>query len=107
MDLNLTAILAGIIISVIYLFLQVKKRAERRKYNFEDLPFGLFIIQVVVILAAVNLFTYWLAEYKGIPVILVVMAVLVVAYSFFTTKTVSGRYIYAMGGNEKAAKLSV
>lgn len=106
MDLNLTAILAGIIISVIYLFLQVKKRAERRKYNFEDLPFGLFIVQVVVILAAVNLFTYWLAEYKGIPVILVVMAVLVVAYSFFTTKTVSGRYIYAMGGNEKAAKLS-
>lgn len=106
MDLNLTAILAGIIISVIYLFLQVKKRAERRKYNFEDLPFGLFIIQVVVILAAVNLFTYWLAEYKGIPVILVVMAALVIAYSFFTTKTVSGRYIYAMGGNEKAAKLS-
>lgn len=106
MDLNLTAILAGIIISVIYLFLQVKKRAERRKYNFEDLPFGLFIIQVVIILAAVNLFTYWLAEYKGIPVILVVMAALVIAYSFFTTKTVSGRYIYAMGGNEKAAKLS-
>lgn len=106
MDLNLTAILAGIIISVIYLFLQVKKRTERRKYNFEDLPFGLFIIQVVIILAAVNLFTYWLAEYKGIPIILVVMAALVIAYSFFTTRTVSGRYIYAMGGNEKAAKLS-
>lgn len=106
MDLNLTAILAGIIISVIYLFLQVKKRAERRKYNFEDLPFALFIIQIVIILAAINVFSYWLAEYKGIPIILVVMAVLVIAYSFFTTKTVSGRYIYAMGGNEKAAKLS-
>ncbi|WP_432432686.1 multiple monosaccharide ABC transporter permease [Clostridium swellfunianum] len=104
--LNLTALLVGIIISVIYVYSQVKKRAERQKYNFEDMPFRLFIIQLVVILAAINLFTYWLASYKGIPVILVLIGTLIVVYSFFTTKTVPGRYIYAMGGNEKAAKLS-
>src|SRR5690606_14489372 len=32
--------------------------------------------------------------------------VLILVYSFFTTRTVPGRYIYAVGGNEKAAKLS-
>lgn len=104
--LNLTAIIVGLVLSVIYMFLEVKKRSERQKYNFEEMPFALFVIQLVVVLGAINLFAYWLAAYKGIPVILVLIGTLVAIYSFFTTKTVSGRYIYAMGGNEKAAKLS-
>ncbi|ERI95736.1 branched-chain amino acid ABC transporter, permease protein [Clostridiales bacterium oral taxon 876 str. F0540] len=105
-NLNVTALLLGLIISLVYLYLQVKGRAERQKYNLEDVPFALFVIQLVIILAAVNVFTYWLAAYKGIPVILVLIGTLIAVYSFFTTRTISGRYIYAMGGNEKAAKLS-
>jgi putative multiple sugar transport system permease protein len=104
--LNVTAILIGIVISVIYVFLQVKKRAERQKYNVEELPIPFYIAQIILILFVINLFTYWLSAYKGIPVILVVIGVLILMYSFFTTKTVPGRFIYAMGGNEKAAKLS-
>ena len=105
-NVNMTAIIAGIIISVIYLYLQIKKRADRIKYNFEDMPFSLFILQLVIIIIAINFFTYWLALYKGIPVILVLIGALIGIYSFITLKTVPGRYIYAMGGNEKAAKLS-
>jgi putative multiple sugar transport system permease protein len=44
--------------------------------------------------------------YNGIPNILVILFVLVVIYSFVMNKTVMGRHIYALGGNEKAAKLS-
>jgi putative multiple sugar transport system permease protein len=106
LKLNVTALLVGVVISVIYMFLQIKKRKERQKYNFEDMPLVFFAVQLIVILFAINLFTYWLAAYKGIPAILILIGTLVVIYSFFTTKTVSGRYIYAMGGNEKAAKLS-
>jgi putative multiple sugar transport system permease protein len=104
--LNITALLVGIVISVIYVYSQMKKRAERQKYNFEDLPFSLFAIQLIFIVSAINLFTYWLSAYKGIPIILVLIGTLVAVYSFFTTKTIPGRYIYAMGGNEKAAVLS-
>lgn len=104
--LNIMAILIGIVISVIYVFLQVKKRAERQKYNVDELPIPFYIAQIILILFVINLFTYWLSAYKGIPVILVVIGVLILMYSFFTTKTVPGRFIYAMGGNEKAAKLS-
>jgi putative multiple sugar transport system permease protein len=43
---------------------------------------------------------------KGIPVILIILGVVVAAYSYFTQNTVPGRRLYAMGGNEKAAKLS-
>jgi putative multiple sugar transport system permease protein len=66
----------------------------------------MFIGQLLLTVFAINLFAYWLAAHKGIPIILVIIGFLILAYHFFTTKTVPGRYIYAMGGNEKAAKLS-
>ncbi len=105
-NLNITTLVVGVIISVIYVFLEYKKRIERQKYGFENISMPLFIAQLVIVLAAINVFSYWLSEYKGIPVILAIIGVLILAYSFFTTKTVQGRYLYAMGGNEKAAKLS-
>ena len=69
-------------------------------------PDFLFITQLLLTVFAINLFAYWLAADKGIPIILVILGVLISGYHFFTTKTVPGRYIYAVGGNEKAAKLS-
>lgn len=51
-------------------------------------------------------FSYLLASYKGLPNVLIVMFVLVALFVFITTRTTFGRRIYAMGGNEKAAKLS-
>lgn len=103
---NATAILVSIIISALYLFLEIKKRISKKKYGFDVIPVSLFIVQIAVILFGLNLFAFWLATYKGIPIILVILAVLIVAYSFLTTKTTFGRHIYAIGGNEKAAKLS-
>lgn len=105
-ELNITALLAGIILSVIYVALEIKKRNERQKYEFGNTILPLFITQLVVVLGAINLFFFWLASYKGLPIIFVLIGILILAYSFFTTKTVPGRYIYAMGGNEKAASLS-
>src|SRR5690606_27445294 len=52
------------------------------------------------------LFSYMLASYKGLPNVLIVMAILIVAYDFGTRRTTVGRRIYALGGNEKAARLS-
>ncbi|MDP4091592.1 MAG: sugar ABC transporter permease [Bacillota bacterium] len=103
---NVTTIGVAVIISLIYLVLEVKKRASKKKYGFDVLPVPFFIVQIVVILFVLNLFGYWLATYKGIPIVLVILAVLIIGYSFITTKTTLGRHIYAIGGNEKAAKLS-
>ncbi len=105
-EMNLTAIFVGVIISIIYVVLQIKKRSERKKYSFEITPTYLFAIQTVLMLAVINVFAYWLAIFKGIPIIMAVIGVLILAYSIFTMKSVPGRYLYAMGGNEKAAKLS-
>jgi len=105
-NLNITAIIVGIILSVLYVVLQLKGRVKRQKNDFLVSSLTFFIIQIIVIVFIINLFFYWLASYKGIPIALVFIGTLIVVYSIFTIRTVPGRYLYAMGGNEKAAKLS-
>jgi putative multiple sugar transport system permease protein len=50
--------------------------------------------------------TFKLASHQGSPIVLVILIVLVLAYSFLTQRTVVGRQIYAVGGNADAARLS-
>lgn len=104
--LNFTAIFVGILISFIYIFIQLKKRIKSRKSGFEISNLTLFLTKIIGIVFLINIFFYWLSRYKGIPIGLIIIGILIMVYSVFTTKTVPGRYLYAMGGNEKAAKLS-
>ena len=46
------------------------------------------------------------ASHRGLPNVLVIMIALIALYGFITARTTIGRQIYAVGGNEKAAKLS-
>ena len=105
-NLNLIAILIGIALSLLLIFVEFKNLKNKKKYNFELLPIGFTIAKVVIIIIAINLLTYSLAAYKGIPVVLILIASLIALYTFVTQKTILGRHIYALGGNEKAAKLS-
>ncbi len=101
-----TAIIAGIAIVVFYILSQIKRRAAQRRNGFDVMSGPLFLLQLIIVSAFIMLIAIWLAAYKGLPVIFIIIGILILVYSFFTTRTVPGRYIYAMGGNEKAARLS-
>jgi putative multiple sugar transport system permease protein len=105
-SLHLLTIIIGIVLSIVIIFMQVKHRRTQSKYNFEVQSKGVFILKLVGMIALLNVFTYVLAAYEGIPNILIILAVLIVVYTFITNKTKAGRHIYAIGGNEKAAQLS-
>lgn len=105
-NLNMITILIGIALSVLFIYTELKNLKNKKKYNFETLPFGFTIAKMVVMILAINLLTYNLAAYKGIPIILILIASLIAIYTFVTQKTILGRHIYALGGNEKAARLS-
>jgi putative multiple sugar transport system permease protein len=104
--INFLAILSGIIATIFYIIGEVKNRNSKKKYNFEVLPFRMFVLKIAAISLVINAFTYLLSLYKGIPAVLILVVILVLIYSFITTKTIPGRHIYAFGGNPKAAKLS-
>ncbi len=104
--LNMIAVITGIVLSLIFIFAEYRSIQNKKKYNFEILPLPLTIGKVAVIVIALNLLTFSLAAYKGIPIVLILIVALIVIYSFITQKTIAGRHVYALGGNEKAAKLS-
>lgn len=104
--LHLLSLLIGALLSALLVAIGWRKRLSDIRYNFEVPPRGYFIAQMVILAAALMLFVYVLASYEGIPNILIVLLVLIFLYTFVTNRTVIGRHIYAMGGNEKAAMLS-
>ena len=85
---------------------QVRTRTGRAKYGQEVEPLVWFVAKLVLIAAGIGFFAYALASYKGIPVTLIVLAVLVLVYGVVMNRSVFGRHIYAIGGNLHAAELS-
>ena len=103
---HLTTFLIGILVSVVLVFLDYRGRKNQQKYGFEVSPFYFFVIKNIIISAAVIGLCYLMASYKGLPNVLILLFVLIAGYHFVTTQAVVGRRIYALGGNEKAARLS-
>ncbi|MDR2738780.1 MAG: sugar ABC transporter permease [Treponema sp.] len=103
---HLFSIVIGLGIIAFIITLELKKRKEQKKYNFDRLPAGIWIAKVTAIALVLLTFTIVFALYRGFPNILVVLGLLIVVYQFVASKTVQGRHIYALGGNAKAAKLS-
>jgi putative multiple sugar transport system permease protein len=103
---HLLTLLIGAVLSVLYIYMQLHTRRSKLRYKFDVLSPAWFAVQMILVVLVINLFTWVLAQYNGIPNILVLLAALVAVYSFVMNKTVMGRHIYALGGNEKAAKLS-
>ena len=94
------------VIVIAYLVGIIYSRVSKIKKGYEVVPLYAFLFQHVLALAAIIASCVLLGENKGIPVILILIAVVVIVYAFIANKTVVGRRIYALGGNEKAAKLS-
>ena len=105
-ELNLTAMLIGVATAIIYAFSVIFTNAQKRRKGYETESTLGSLIKVLVIGAVVVYLFYILACHRGVPTVLVILAIILLVYSYFTTNTVMGRHIYAMGGNEKAARLS-
>ena len=91
--LNRTCILAGVAAVAVYLVYQIRARQVN-------------IVRMILVSAVILAFSYRLAQHKGIPSVLIWVAVVVLSYGYITSSTIAGRHFYAVGGNEKATRLS-
>lgn len=96
----------ALVACIVYIVSQIFDRLQKMRKGYDVEAFGMMLIRLTLISGAVMLVSWYLGQHKGIPVVLILLAVIVIAYGYFTTKTVPGRHLYALGGNEKAAKLS-
>lgn len=104
--IDLICLIVAAVISVLIVLAEIKAVATAKKHGLPTAPAWQLIVKDAVIIGIVCFFFWKLANYNGIPVVLVLMAILVRIYHFITTNTVAGRQVYAMGGNAKAARLS-
>ena len=104
--LHMTTLVIGAIGIVAYVWFGLSSRRTRQSRGYAAEPFALFAIKTLVMAALVLFLVFQFASYKGLPVVLLVMSVLIGLFIFVTRMTTIGRRVYAMGGNIKAAQLS-
>ncbi len=104
--INVVCMVAGIIASVLVVFINFSSRAKKVKKGYEADSMIAVIVKSVLSVAVIMLFAYKLALAGGIPTVLVWVVVIVLIYNFITSKTTLGRYFYTIGGNAEATRLS-
>jgi putative multiple sugar transport system permease protein len=99
-------LLLGLLAIVLFIASEISNRKKTQAYHFEVLPLNMFILKLVFVSLVIGGVTWVMAGYQGLSWAAVILIVVVLAYSYITTKTVVGRHIYAVGGNPEAAELN-
>ncbi|MCP1102459.1 putative multiple sugar transport system permease protein [Aequitasia blattaphilus] len=105
-QIDLVCIGVALVATIFLIIVEMRNIKTRKKYNFAMIPLWQTAVRIVLIAGIVWFFFYKLSRLNGIPIVLIIMAIIVVIYNFICSKTVAGRQIYALGGNAKAARLS-
>lgn len=105
-NINILCMVVGVAAALIYLAVTYSGRISRKKKGYEVDPLALTLVKTLAITAVILFFTFKFAQHKGIPTALIWVALVVLVYSYITSKTTIGRHLYAVGGNETATKLS-
>ena len=104
-------LVVGAVVILLVIVMQVRRRSHTIRAGLQAEPKSWMIIKCVLATLVIGFVTYLLASsgnqtQGGIPIVLVIIAVLVGIYWFVLNRMVLGRDIYAVGGNRKAAVLS-
>jgi putative multiple sugar transport system permease protein len=103
---DIVCMIISLLSAAAIVFMMTRSRNTRKAKGLDVISAPVHIFKCVLIAAVILFFTFLLSEDRGFPFMLIILAVILVGYSYFTSKTVPGRYLYAVGSNEKAAKMS-
>ena len=104
--LNILTLVLTAILIILVAFGIIQKRAQLKKYDIKQTGWAFDIAKIIIAALLIGFVGYSLSAYKGVPNVLILIGVLFVVYDFIAERTVLGRRVYAIGGNEKAARLS-
>ncbi|GAB6898044.1 multiple monosaccharide ABC transporter permease [Kineosporia succinea] len=107
---NNATLILGLLICVAVIVRELRARQVRREMEgAEPAPLWIAGVRVAVMLTLIVFVTLRFAGGRvgtSFPISGIILMVLAVVYSFYTRNTAGGRYIYAVGGNARAAELS-
>ncbi|QFU08098.1 Xylose transport system permease protein XylH [Rhodobacteraceae bacterium THAF1] len=103
---NLMSFIIGLAVATGLTLLAIRNRASQAKTGAPAEPFAFFAAKTAIIFIGITWMSWLMADFRGLPNVFIVMALLIAIYSFVTSRMTVGRRLYAIGGNEKAATLS-
>ncbi len=103
---NMTCMVAGIVIAAVMVVLNIKTWIARKVKGYSNESMAVEIGKLVIFAALILWIAWKLANYKGIPTVLIWICAVLLIYHYITQRTAIGRYLYAVGGNRKATELS-
>jgi len=109
LDVNqrvISSMAVGIAVAIaitVYTFISEHNKIKK---GYDSASITSTAIRVAIFDLVILFYAYKLMSYKGIPIMLIWILVVVAIFAFVTSSTVFGRYFYAVGGNEKATRLS-
>lgn len=101
-----SSLIVAVIVAVVIAACMLFSYYGKKKHGYETKPFISMLIKLIIIDVLIVIYGWKLSQFKGIPVMLLWILAVVIIFAFVTSSTVFGRYFYAVGGNEKATKLS-
>ncbi len=101
--LSILVMLVSIAVIALFTFYQRRKRIRN---GFTVLQMRYTVLKFSALSVLIIFVFLRFAAYRGIPTVGLVLFIVTAIFVFITNNTVIGRYIYAVGGNAKSAKLS-
>lgn len=102
---NVTCMCIGVVVALVFIVMRVRKILVQKKMNISQ-----SIPAQVISTTLISLLILWvcfdMSFYRGFPMVLVWVSLVLGIYAYVTNKTAIGRHLYAVGGNEKATALS-
>jgi len=96
----------GAILLALFFVTEFYARKKKIENEFEVSPMALFVTKLVLISILTVALADRFARFRGLPIVVLVLGITVFVFYFIMNNTVLGRYIYAVGGNPRSAKLT-
>jgi putative multiple sugar transport system permease protein len=100
------ALIVAVVLLAAFFAVEISSRNTKIKNGFEISPMPAFVLKLVIISILVLYLAERFAKYRGLPIVVVVLGITIFVFNFIMKNTVLGRFIYAVGGNARSAKLS-
>jgi D-xylose transport system permease protein len=105
-DYNDTSLILTSLFAVLVIVMDIRKRRSRIKYGFAVSGAAMFLLKEILVVLAIGIVGYILISYRGIPYAILILISVAIIWTYIANRTSFGRSIYAIGGNQEAARFS-
>ncbi len=91
---------------VLIILTNIRRNRSRQRHGLQATSAAAIIVRILVPSLVILGFIFLMNQGGGVPIPVIVLLVVALAGAFLTANTTFGRYLYAIGGNPDAARLS-